>query len=133
MAMFLGEISFLFALSVFVAGLTLWHFGGQRSAAPLRAGGVVAMLGAGLTALCTGYFMVQYRVRGDFESAYPFQSAMGGTGMMESGATMRPGSMMQDPEMMKRHGMMMRMQEGMGPGASSSEGEGETPGQEVPQ
>jgi hypothetical protein len=40
------------------------------------------MLGASGVALCTGYFMVHYRVRGDFESAYPIGHAMG-CGMME--------------------------------------------------
>ncbi len=124
MAMFLGEIAFLLELALFVAGLTLWHFGRQGSAAPLRAGGIVAMLGAVLTALCTGYFMVQYRVQGDFESAYPPRHAMCGAGMMEHGAM--------GHEIMKRHRMMMPMQEGegMGAGVPSPEGEGEAPAHE---
>ena len=71
------------------------------------------MLGASLTALCTVYFMVQYRTNGDFESAYPFRTSMG-TGMME------PGGMGQ--RMMERGRMMMPMheKEEMGAGASPS-------------
>jgi hypothetical protein len=39
MAMFLGHVAFMLELALFVAGLALWHFGRERAASALRAGG----------------------------------------------------------------------------------------------
>ena len=95
MAMFLGEISFLLALAVFASGLVLWHRGREATAGLVRVAGAVLIVGAVLTALCTAYYMVRYRVQGDFDHAYP-PHAMGAAMMGAGGA---PGS-----------------QRGMGPG-----------------
>lgn len=122
--MFLGEISFVLELALFVAGLTLWHYG-RQGAAPLRAGGLIAMVGAALASLCTAYFMVRYHVQGDFDHAYPFHGMMERGGMREHGEMMGRGGM--GPGMMG--GMMKEgMRERMGPGAA--EEKAEEPGHE---
>ena len=96
MAMFLGEISFLLALAVFAFGLVLWHRGREAAAGPLRGAGAVLVVGAVLTALCTGYYTVRYQTQGDFDHAYA-PHPMGACAMMGPGGA--PGS-----------------QRGMGPG-----------------
>ena len=102
MAMFLGMISFLLALAAFAAALVLWHHG-RGGAGLVRAAGAVLGFGSVLAVLCTSYFMVVYRVQGDFERAYPIgPEMMMGPGMMRG--MMERGGMM-GPEMMGR-GMM---------------------------
>jgi len=113
MAMFLGHTAFMLELAVFVAGLALWHFGRQGVASALRAGGVIAMVGAALSAVCTGYYLVRYQVQGDLDHAYPMHRGMMHE-MMESGGMMKGGGM--GPGMM---GGMMKG--GMGPGAGAPE------------
>jgi hypothetical protein len=108
MAMFLGHAAFMLELAVFVAGLALWHFGRQGAASALRAGGVIAMVGAALSAVCTGYYLVRYQVQGDLDHAYPFHPGMAQHGMMKGGG-MGPGMM----------GDMMKGR--MGPGAGARE------------
>jgi hypothetical protein len=121
MAMFLGHTAFMLELAVFVAGLALWHYGRQGAASALRAGALIAMIGAALGALCTAYYMVRYQVQGDFDHAYPaFHHGMKRHGMMEGGM-MKGGGM--GPGMM---GGMMK--EGMGPGGP--EEKAEEPGHE---
>ncbi len=71
MAMFQLEIAFLLELAVFAAGLVLLHLGKQGTAPLLRAAGFVLVVGAVLTAACTGYFGVRYHVQGEFDHAYP--------------------------------------------------------------
>jgi hypothetical protein len=72
MAMFLGHTAFMLELAVFVVGLALWHFGRQGAASALRAGGLIAMIGATLSALCTSYYLVRYQVQGDLDHcAFP--------------------------------------------------------------
>jgi hypothetical protein len=118
MAMFLGHTAFMLELAMFVAGLALWNYGRQGAAALLRAGGLVAIVGAALAALCTAYYMVRYQVQGDFERAYPsFHHGMKRHGMME-GEMMKGGGM--------GAGMMGGMKsgmkkEGMSPGAGAPE------------
>src|SRR5262245_21587126 len=92
MAMFLGHIAFMLELAVFAAGLTLWYFGRERTATALRAGGLIAMAGATLSALCTGYYLVRYSVQGEVDHAYPFHRGMVHE-MMEGGGMMREGMM----------------------------------------
>jgi hypothetical protein len=87
MAMFLGHIALMLELTVFAAGLTLWYFGRERTATALRAGGVIAMVGATLSALCTGYYLVRYSVQGEVDHAYPFHRRMADE-MMEGGGMM---------------------------------------------
>ena len=108
MAMFLGHSAFMMELAVFVAGLALWHFGRQGAASALRAGGAIAMVGATLSALCTGYYLIRYQVQGDLDHAYPLHAAQ---------CMMEPGEMTQGGGM--GHGMMQQMQEGMGPGGEA--------------
>jgi hypothetical protein len=114
MAMFLGHTAFMLELAVFVAGLALWHFGRQGAASALRAGGLIAMIGATLSALCTSYYLVRYQVQGDLDHAYPIHSGMAQHGMMEPGEMMKGGGM--GPGMMGG-----KMKGGMGPGASLEE------------
>jgi hypothetical protein len=115
MAMFLGMISFLLALGLFAAALVLWHHGRAAGAGLVRVAGAVLGAGAVLTGLCTAYFMIAYRVQGDFESAYPAGSEMMmGPGMMRG--------MMGRGGMMGREGMMGPGMMGRGP-AWSEEGE----------
>ncbi|HUE95708.1 MAG TPA: hypothetical protein VMN39_03565 [Longimicrobiaceae bacterium] len=82
MAMFLAEISFLLALALFAGGLVLWQRGREATAGLLRAAGAVLVVGAVLTALCTGYFSVRYHVQGEFDHAYPHPAAVAARGMM---------------------------------------------------
>ena len=93
MAMFLGHIAFMFELAVFVGGLALWYFGSQRAAGALRAGALIAMIGAALSALCTGYYLVRYSVQGDLDNASSFHSGMMRNDMMKRGERMGPGMM----------------------------------------
>ena len=79
-------------LALFVAGLALWHFGRERAASALRAGGLIAVIGAALSALCTGYYLVRYQVQGDLDHAYPMHRGMMQE-MMESGGMMKGGGM----------------------------------------
>jgi len=83
-AMFLGHIAFMLELSVFVSGLALWHFGREHTAGALRAGGFIAMVGATLSVLCTGYYLVRYSVQGEVDHAYTFHPGMARE-MMERG------------------------------------------------
>jgi hypothetical protein len=137
MAMFLGMISFLLALGLFAAALVLWHHGRQAGAGLVRVAGAVLGAGAVLTALCTVYFMIAYRVQGDFESAYPAgpEMMMGPgmmRGMMERGRMMGPGMMGRGPAWseeseegwvhpMLRERWMRRMHPGMMPGTPPTE------------
>ena len=75
MAMFLAEITFLLELGLLALGLVLWHQGRQAGAGLLRTAGAVLVVGAALTALCTGYFSVRYQIQGDFDRAYPAHAA----------------------------------------------------------
>ena len=124
MAMFLAEISFLLALALFAAGLVLWHRGREATAGLLRAAGAVLVVGAVLTALCTGYFSVRYHVQGEFDHAYSDHDFMAARAMMGPACTqqgprgMGPGMM--GPGMMQpgTPGMPMR------PGGPPAEGTG---------
>jgi hypothetical protein len=86
MAMFQLELAFLVELALFAAGLVLLHLGKQATAPLLRAAGLVLVIGAVLTAACTGYFGVRYHIQGEFDHAYAaHHTAMkhpGGHGMM---------------------------------------------------
>lgn len=128
MAMFLAEISFLLALALFAAGLALWHRGREATAGLLRAAGAVLVVGAVLTALCTGYFSVRYHVQGEFDHAYPHPAAMGARGTMGPACAqqgqrgMGPGTM--GPGMMGP-GMMQPGTQGMAmPAGPPVEGKG---------
>lgn len=110
MAMFLAEISFLFALALFASGLVLWHRGREATAGLVRAAGAVLVVGAVLTALCTGYFSVRYHVQGEFDHAYLHPAAMAARGMTgpacphQGQSGMGPGMMgpgMMSPGMMQ--------------------------------
>ena len=83
MAMFLAEISFLLALALVAAGLVLWQRGRETTAGLLRTAGAVLVVGAALTALCTGYFSVRYHVQGEFDRAYAHPAAMAAHGRMD--------------------------------------------------
>jgi hypothetical protein len=54
----------------------------------VRAAGAVLVVGAVLTALCTGYWMVRYHVHGEFDHAHPH--GMGAVGMLDAGAHAGP-------------------------------------------
>ena len=92
MAMFLGHIAFVLELALFGAGLALWHFGREKVAGALRAGALIAMLGAAVSALCTGYYMIRYSVQGDFDHASSFHPGGTQCEMME-GMTKGSGMM----------------------------------------
>ena len=93
MAMFLGHVALMLELAVFVAGIVLWHYARQGAAGALRAGGLIAMVGAALSALCTGYYLVRYSVQGELDHAYPLHPGMAMHQMMESGGMMKGGMM----------------------------------------
>jgi hypothetical protein len=112
MAMFLGHVAFMFELAVFVAGLALWHFGRQGAASALRTGALIAVIGATLSALCTGYYLVRYSVQGDLDHAYPIHAGMSMREMMGQGGM---GGMMKGGGMMGGGGAKMgEMREGRG-------------------
>jgi hypothetical protein len=99
MAMFLAEISFLLEVALFAAGLVLWHKGREGAVGLVRAAGVVLVVGASLTALCTGYFSIRYHVQGEFDHAYYTHPALAASAMMACGGArggprgMGPGGM----------------------------------------
>lgn len=113
MAMFLAEIAFLLELALFAAGLVLWHRGREATAGPLRTAGALLVVGAALTAVCTGYFSVRYLVQGEFDHAYAVQTPAAGHGMMGPGMMERgmqgmpmgsgPGSRLAPPEPEAHH------------------------------
>ena len=122
MAMFLGHVAFMLELAVFVAGLALWHFGRERAASALRAGALIAMVGAALSALCTGYYLVRYSVQGDVDHAYPISPGMARE-MMERGGMRGGGGMMGGS-------MMEGMREWRGEGPPAPGGSPAPPGHE---
>lgn len=65
----MGDIAFLLELGLIATGLTLLHFGRERSAALLRAAGWILVVGAAGTMLCTSYFWFRYHAAGDFDRA----------------------------------------------------------------
>ena len=120
MAMFLAEIAFLLELALFAAGLVLWHRGREATAGLLRTAGAVLVVGAALTAVCTGYFSVRYHVQGEFDHAYAARAPAAGHGTMGPGM-MRPG--------MRERGMA-GMPMGPEPGIEDPEPEAHHPGAE---
>lgn len=135
MAMFLAEISFLFSLALFATGLVLWHRGREATAGLLRAAGAVLVVGAALTALCTGYFSVRYHVQGEFDHAYPDGAVMAARGMMgparsQGGRGMGPGMMgpgMMGPETMQPGRQSMPVPDGAPAQETGPSGPSETP------
>jgi hypothetical protein len=131
MAMFLGMITFLLALAIFAGALVLWHHG-RQGAGLVRAAGAVLGAGAVLIALCTVYFMVVYRLQGEFDHAYPHATmhrGMMGPCMMEEGM-MGPGMMGKG---MMSKGMMGPGMMGTGGMSGSAEGSPERPGAPAPE
>lgn len=98
MAMFQLEIAFLLELALLAAGLVLLHLGRQGTAPLLKAAGFVLIVGAVITAACSGYFGVRYHVQGEFDHAYPSLHRM----------TEHRGKMM-DPGMMRHQMTRKRM------------------------
>lgn len=131
MAMFLAEISFLLALALFASGLVLWHRGREATAGLLRGAGAVLVVGAVLTALCTGYYSVRYHVQGEFDHAYPHHAAMSARGAMGPACTQRGmGQGMMGPGMMEQGTQGMPVRPGVPPGEETRPSENALPGHE---
>ena len=70
MAQFMGDAVFLLEVSLVALGLIIFHFGREQQAILLRAAGVVLVVGAALTAVCTSYYWMTYAGQGDFAHAH---------------------------------------------------------------
>ena len=69
MAQFMGDGVFLLELLLVALGLVVFHFGREHQAVLLRTAGIVLVVGATLTAVCTTYYWMTYAGQGDFAHA----------------------------------------------------------------
>ena len=70
MAQFMGDVVFLLEVCLVTLGLIVFHFGREQKAVLLRAAGIVLVVGAALTAVCTTYYWMTYAGQGDFAHAH---------------------------------------------------------------
>jgi len=70
MVQFMGDAVFLLEVFLVALGLIVFHFGREHQAMLLRIAGIVLVVGATLTAVCTTYYWMTYAGQGDFTHAH---------------------------------------------------------------